>query len=131
MDLPEARAMEPARFGRGDSWGWGSVVVVISVVVGWGSGFRPLLDEEELDLNAGFAVDGWRLCGLLELVLELVLLLTWGTLLRLRPRRYSSAGLRMIPDPAPTTSAHVPSREDIVPVTGSQRRFSIKIGLER
>lgn len=83
----------------------------------------PLLGEDDRDLVVVVA-DGWRLCDLL-----VVLLL--GVPLRLRPRRYSSAGLRKIPDPAPIMSVLVASSEDAVPVTGSQRRFSIKIGLVR
>lgn len=124
-DLVEARAMEPARlggFGCCCCWvGGGCGVVVLSLLV-----------EDELDLIVVGFDDGWRLCGLLVLVLvSVLLLLLLGALLRLRPRRYSSAGLRKMPDPAPSMSVVVPSREDAVPVTGSHRRFSIKIGLER
>jgi hypothetical protein len=79
---------------------------------------------DKLDLVSGSV---WALCDLLLLLLLGCL----GALLRLRPWRYFSAGFRKIPDEASSRSALVPSREEVVPVTGSHRRFSIKIGLER
>lgn len=54
-----------------------------------------------------------------------------GVALRLRPRRYSSAGFRKIPVVAAAMSVEVPRSEDMVPVTGSQRRFSMRMGLLR
>jgi hypothetical protein len=127
-DLPEARAIEPARFGRlgASSWVevWGAVERGISLL-----SLSLLLvslmgTREELDPTSGRV---WRLCDLLLALLFSDL----GALLRLRPCRYFSAGFRKIPDEAPIRSVLVPSREDAVPVTGSHRRFSIKIGLER
>ena len=79
---------------------------------------------DELDLVSG---NVWRLCDVLLLRLSGCL----GALLRLRPWRYFSAGFRKIPDEASIRSALVPSREEVVPVTGSHRRFSIEIGFER
>jgi hypothetical protein len=82
---------------------------------------RALLEESALDL----ALYIWALCGLL------LLLLLLGVVPRLRPRRYSSAGFRKIPAAAPAMSVPIPISEEAVPVTGSQRRFSIKTGFER
>ena len=125
-DLPEARAIEPARFGRrgAPSWvkGWGVVDRDISLLL-----LLLLLSllgaRDELDLTSDSV---WRLCDLLALALSFSDL---GALLR--PLRYFSTGFRKIPDEAPIRSVPVPSREDAVPVTGSHRRFSIKIGFER
>lgn len=123
-DLPEARAIEPARFGR-VSW-----VEVLGVVERGISLVMLLLlllplpgARDELDLTSGSV---WGLCDLLALALSFSDL---GALLR--PLRYFSTGFRKIPDEAPIRSVPVPSREDAVPVTGSHRRFSIKIGFER
>jgi hypothetical protein len=111
--------MEPARFGRWEAVSSGGVWGIIER----GTSLLSLLGgRDELDLASG---NVWRLCDLLALFSVL------GALLRLRPRRYFSAGFRKIPDEAPIKSVLVPSREDAVPVTGSHRRFSIKIGLER
>jgi hypothetical protein len=127
----EARAIEAARLGCDV---WVVVVVVVSwwedVVVGVIVGFRFVLCLEvvvfdELDLVG----DGCRLCGLL-LVVVFVLLLP-GAALRLRPLRYSSAGLRKIPVLFWTISEEVPSSDDVMPVTGSQRWFSTRIGFVR
>jgi hypothetical protein len=64
------------------------------------------------------------------LLLLLVVLLA-GLTLRLRLLRYSSAGLRKMPVLFWTMSVAVPIREEVRPVTGSQRWFSIKMGFER
>ena len=69
----------------------------------------------ELDLDG----EGCRLWGLLLLLLAIVLLP--GAALRLRPLRYSSAGFRKMPVPLWTISDVVPSSDDVIPVTGSQR----------
>lgn len=61
----------------------------------------------------------------------LLLLLLPGVALRLRPRRYSSAGFRKIPAVASAMFAVIPMTEEVVPVTGSHRRFSINTGFER
>ena len=78
----------------------------------------------ELDLVG----EGCRLWGLLLLV---VVALLPGAALRLRPLRYSSAGFRKIPVPLWTMSDAVPINDDVVPVTGSQRWFSMRMGFER
>ena len=79
----------------------------------------------ELDLVG----EGCRLWGLLLLVVFVVLLP--GVALRLRPLRYSSAGFRKMPVPLWIMSDVVPNNDDVVPVTGSQRWFSIRMGFER
>lgn len=76
---------------------------------------RALLPESALDLAFGL----------------LLLLLLPGVALRLRPRRYSSAGFKKIPAVASAMFAPIPMTEDAVPVTGSHRRFSIRTGFER
>ena len=81
--------------------------------------------ESELDLIG----EGCRLWGLLLLLLVGALLP--GVALRLRPLRYSSAGLRKMPVPFWTMSDAVPINDDVVPVTGSQRWFSMRMGFER
>lgn len=80
----------------------------------------------EVDLDG----EGWRLWGLLLLLL-LVGFLLLGAALRLRPLRYSSAGFRKMPVPLWIMSDVVPINDDVVPVTGSQRWFSMRMGLER
>lgn len=118
--------MEPATLGFGcddSDRGWvcrgsGSGFDVGAVCLLLGVSGRALLAESTL----GLAFDA---CGLL------LLLLLPGVALRLRPRRYSSAGFKKIPAVAPAMSVPIPIREEAVPVTGSQRRFSIKIGFER
>jgi len=72
----------------------------------------------------------WGLLLLLLLLLALVVLLP-GAALRLRPLRYSSAGLRKIPVLFWTISDVIPTRDDVVLVTGSQRWFSMRMGFER
>lgn len=57
--------------------------------------------------------------------------LDFGPLLRLRLLRYSCAGLRKMSPTVPARSALVARREEVIPVAGSQRRFSITIGLGR
>jgi len=79
--------------------------------------------RDELDLTSDSV---WRLCDLLALALSFSVL---GPLLL--PRRYCSTGFRTIPEYAPMMSVLVPSSADVVPVTGSHRRFLIKIGFER
>lgn len=78
----------------------------------------------ELDLVG----EGGRLWGLLVLLVGFLLP---GVALRLRPLRYSSAGFRKIPVPLWTMSDAVPISDDVVPVTGSQRWFSMRMGFER
>jgi hypothetical protein len=78
----------------------------------------------ELDLD--FAGDGCRLWGLSILLLLLVVVLVFvllfpGAALRLRPLRYSSAGLRKMPVLFWNRSEEVPIIDDVIPVTGSQR----------
>lgn len=80
--------------------------------------------SDELDLVG----EGCRLWGLLVLLL---VVLPPGVALRLRPLRYSSAGFRKMPVPLWIMSDVVPNNDDVVPVTGSQRWFSIRMGFER
>jgi hypothetical protein len=77
-----------------------------------------------------FAGEGCRLWGLLLLLLLVGFLLP-GAALRLRPLRYSSAGFRKMPVPLWIMSDVVPINDDVVPVTGSQRWFSMRMGFER
>jgi hypothetical protein len=99
----------------------GLVVVVVVVLVALLLGFRM----SELDL----AGEGCRLWGLL-LLLSMAFLLP-GVALRLRPLRYSSAGFRKMPVPLWTMSDVVPNSDDVMPVNGSQRWFSMRMGFER
>lgn len=123
-DLLEARAIEPATLGRGSWEGcWfgvevGAVGLVLVLVL--------VARVSEVDLDG----EGWRLGGLLLLLL-LVGFLLLGAALRLRPLRYSSAGFRKMPVPLWIMSDVVPINDDVVPVTGSQRWFSMRMGLER
>ena len=80
--------------------------------------------ESELDLIG----EGCRLWGLLLLLVSALLP---GVALRLRPLRYSSAGFRKIPAPLWAMSDAVPISDDVVPVTGSQRWFSMRMGFGR
>lgn len=124
--------MEPATFGcevggswvatAGFVWSFGADVGAMRLVL---RDFEERSAEivSELDL----VVDDCRLCG----VLLLVLVLVPGFALRLRPLRYSSAGFRKMPVLLWIISCVVPMSEDVTPVTGSQRWFSIKIGFER
>lgn len=98
----------------------GEVLVVVVVAEGLG------LEEEGVLL----LIEEVGLEGRLLLLGRCVLLLL-GWALRLRPRRYSSAGLRKMLEVAVNMSAPMPRAEDVVPVTGSQRWFSMRIGLER
>ena len=110
-DLLEARAMEPATLGRG-SWGLGGGCwfgADVGIVAPW-----MVVMVSELDLGG----EGCRLWGLLLLVVGF---LPPGAALRLRPLRYSSAGLRKMPVLLWTISDVVPSSDDVTPVTGSQR----------
>ena len=75
--------------------------------------------------------EGCRLWGLLLLLLLLLTFLLPGVALRLRPLRYSSAGFRKMPVPLWIMSDVVPISDDVVPVTGSQRWFSMRMGFER
>lgn len=84
---------------------------------------RSVNMSSELDL----VIEDCRLCG----VLLLAFVLLPGVALRLRPFRYSSAGFKKMPVLLWMISDVVPMREEVVPVTGSQRWFSIKIGFER
>lgn len=130
-DLLEARAMEPATLGRGvgeGSWGGWEGCWGLGAEVGAVGGSCALWMVEmvsELDLVG----EGCRLWGLLVLVL--VGFLLPGAALRLRPLRYSSAGFRKMPVLLWTMSEVVPSRDDVTPVTGSQRWFSMRMGFER
>jgi hypothetical protein len=55
------------------------------------------------------------------MLLLLLIVLLAGLALRLRLLRYSSAGLRKMPVLFWTMSVAVPIREEVRPVTGSQR----------
>lgn len=93
-------------------------------IVGVGCTPWMVVMVSELDLVG----EGCRLRGLL-LLLVVVLLLCAA--LRLRPLRYSSAGFRKMPVLLWTISDVVPSSDDVTPVTGSQRWFSMRMGFER
>lgn len=113
--------MEAGTFLWGCCWGWGEEV---------GVGVREVLGFWSVRLGFSFSVltVSTEIRLLFDLLLTLLLL---GVALQLRPRRYSSAGFRKIPAVAPTRSLEVPRSDEAVPVTGSQRLFSINTGLLR
>jgi len=120
--------MEPAMLGW-DSWLLLFLFLLLLLLLG-GAWFGADVGARGVDFVSWLVVrvseldlagEDRRLWGLLVLVLVLLVVLLPGAALLLRPLRYSSAGFRKIPVAFWTMSDEVPSNDDVVPVTGSQR----------